>query len=574
MKKFPIYLLVSLIGVFLFANNFNNEDIPYYWEGEKKHYYEINTEILLIEFTIDRIDEQNINVAFPEAETYRIKNDTTLQLITRSKLSLLDKLSDKKDIIQHPAIKVKGTNSTSFITDEISVLFKSKKSESEVIEFADKLNLEYLTETSYGTHLFRVLEGGRTVAVANSIQENNEEVVWSNPNFVHLISLFNDPLYPDQYYLNNSGQGGGTANIDINAPEAWGISFGCDEIRIAVIDDGVENHEDFDGRVLAGFTAGVINTGGLPLNHCSKGHGVNCAGIIAASHNDIGLKGVAPNSQIVPINIFPNIPGPLNPAGAATNAEIATAINWAWRPDRGDAHILSNSWGGGNPNIDVTTQITNARTIGRNNLGAIVIFSSGNSHQTFSGVNYPATINGVITVGAINRNGNIWNYSRRGPEMDLVAPSGGLGNMDPFTFCINPNGDVVTTDREGALGYDPGNYTDGFGGTSAAAPQVAGVVALMLSVNPNLTEPQVRTILQQTATDMGATGFDNTYGFGRVNAHAAVQAALPNITGSDYLCSTTPITLENPPPGATVTWTTNPRPICSLQAPVRALQQT
>ena len=205
MKKFSIYLLVSLTGVFLFANNFNNEDIPYYWEGEKKHYYEIDDKIVLIEFTIDGIDEPNINVAFPEAETYRIKNDTTLQLITRSKLSLLDKLSDKKDIIQHPAIKVKGTNSTSFITDEISVLFKSKKSESEVIAFADKLNLEYLTETSYGTYLFRVLEGGRTIAIANFIPENNEEVVWSNPNFVHLISLFNDPLYPDQYYLNNSG---------------------------------------------------------------------------------------------------------------------------------------------------------------------------------------------------------------------------------------------------------------------------------------------------------------------------------------------------------------------------------
>ena len=132
--------------------------------------------------------------------------------------------------------------------------------------------------------------------------------------------------------------------------------------------------------------------------------------------------------------------------------------------------------------------------------------------------------------------------------MDLVAPSGNLGG----------NGDVVTTDREGALGYDPGNYTDGFGGTSAAAPQVAGVAALMLSVNPNLTEPQVRTILQQTATDMGSAGFDNTFGFGRVNALAAVQAALPLITGPDYLCSTSPITLQNPPAGATtVTWTAN-----------------
>ncbi|WP_051719954.1 S8 family serine peptidase [Anditalea andensis] len=394
MKGFFKWFMVSLIVVFLFSNN---DDIPYYWEGEKKHYYEIDPKKILIEFTIDRMEEQNLKVSFPEAETYRIKNDSTIQLITSSGLKLMDRLSDQKNVIQYPAIRVKGTYGTSFITDEISIMFKSQKNESELKEFADKLDLKYLEKTSYGAHLFIVPKRTSTVAIANSIQEN-EQVLWSNPNFVHLISLFNDPLYPDQYYLNNNAQGGGTADIDINAPEAWNISFGCNDIRVAVIDDGVENHEDFEGRVLAGFTAGGNNTGGLPLNDPSKGHGLACAGILAASHNEIGIKGVAPNSQIIPINIFPNVPDLLNPAGAATNAEIAAAINWAWRPDLGNAHILSNSWGGGTPNADVTTQITNARTIGRDNLGAIVVFSSGNSHEIFSGVLYPATINGVITV--------------------------------------------------------------------------------------------------------------------------------------------------------------------------------
>lgn len=327
-----------------------------------------------------------------------------------------------------------------------------------------------------------------------------------------------------------------------------------------VIDDGVENHEDFDGRVLAGFTAGLNNTGGVPLNHCSKGHGMNVAGITAATHNNsLGIKGVAPNSRIIPINIFPNVPHPLNPNGAATSAEIATAINWAWNPSDGNAHILNNSWGGGNPNPDVTAAITDARTLGRGNLGAIVIFASGNSHQQFSGVNYPATVNGVITVGAIDRNGSIWNYSSRGPEMDLVAPSGGLGTQIPPAFCVDLGGDVATTDREGILGYDPGDYTEHFGGTSAAAPQVSGVAALMLSVNPGLTETEVRAILQNTANEMGPIGFDNTYGYGRVNAHAAVQAALPPISGPDGLCaSTTNYTLQNVPPGATVSWTASP----------------
>lgn len=251
--------------------------------------------------------------------------------------------------------------------------------------------------------------------------------------------MHNDPLYPDQFYLNNTGQGGGTANIDINAPEAWGITLGCDNIRIAIIDDGVDNHEDFDGRVLPGFTAGINDTGGIPANHCSKGHGVACAGIIAASHNSTGIKGIAPNSQIIPINIFPLLPVTGNPAGAATSADIAEAINWAWEPLLGNADILSNSWGGGVPDINITAEILAARTQGRGGRGAIVIFSSGNSHEDFSGVVYPASLNGVITVGAIKNNGSIWEYSSRGPEMDLVAPSGNLGSRNS-QFCITPGG--------------------------------------------------------------------------------------------------------------------------------------
>jgi subtilisin family serine protease len=113
--------------------------------------------------------------------------------------------------------------------------------------------------------------------------------------------------------------------------------------------------------------------------------------------------------------------------------------------------------------------------------------------------------------------------------MDLVTPSGNT----------NLQGDLRTIDRMGANGYETGNYTTRFGGTSAACPQVSGVAALMLSLNPNLTEAEVRTILQNTATDMGATGFDNDFGFGRLNARAALQAITQGITGSSIVCSST-----------------------------------
>jgi serine protease len=131
--------------------------------------------------------------------------------------------------------------------------------------------------------------------------------------------------------------------------------------------------------------------------------------------------------------------------------------------------------------------------------------------------------------------------------LDLVAPSGNG----------NGAGDVVTMDLMDSRGANSGNYLSTFGGTSAAAPQVAGIAALMLSVNPNLTEAQIRTMLQQSATDMGSTGFDNNFGFGRANAQKALLAAFGTINGPSLICSGGQYTLANQPPGSSFTWSTS-----------------
>jgi hypothetical protein len=174
----------------------------------------------------------------------------------------------------------------------------------------------------------------------------------------------------------------------------------------------------------------------------------------------------------------------------------------------------------------------------------VIVFAAGNGGAC---VEYPARNPNVIAVGAIDNQGNQYGYSARGPELDLVAPSGnsfgGIG--------------VRTLDRMGIAGDFAGNYRDNFDGTSAAAPVVAGVAALVLSVNPNMTQQQVRDILINTAIDMGANGFDNNFGNGRVNACAAVQAAMSTISGPDLLCSTSSYTLLNVPGGSTVTWSVN-----------------
>lgn len=144
--------------------------------------------------------------------------------------------------------------------------------------------------------------------------------------------------------------------------------------------------------------------------------------------------------------------------------------------------------------------------------------------------------------------------------MSLVAPSGGAAMERLYEGCVTTNSDndgIVTTDRMGNPGFEADNYTNLFNGTSAACPQVAGVAALVLQANPNLTEAQVKEILQSTAQDLGAKGFDNDFGFELVDAEAALRGVLAtnfSIIGSPSICQTGTYILSGVPAGASVTW--------------------
>jgi Subtilisin-like serine proteases len=364
----------------------------------------------------------------------------------------------------------------------------------------------------------------RSENVLNIIRSLSEsrDIKWCEPEML-LGYKCNNPLYPQQYYLKNTGQNGGTKGVDINVEPAWQFTNGSPDITVAVIDNGVDrSHEDFGGRVLPGYTIRNKNGLGEPQNENSlnnKSHGTACAGIIAASNNNLGIRGVASNIKILPINISPDaavfIPFIGITSGFGSTLEIAEAINWAWKR----ADILSCSWGGGVPSNDITAALDSARTYGRNGLGCPIVFASGNSHPRIQDVSYPGNLDGIITVGAIDKNGNIQDYSQRGRSMDFVAPSGGRP------------GDIVTTDIMGSRGESLGNYINDFNGTSAACPQVAGVAALILSVKPDLRWTGVANVLQKTARDLGSKGFDNTFGYGLVNAGAAVQEVALQIYG-------------------------------------------
>ncbi len=402
--------------------------------------------------------------------------------------------------------------------------------------FSDLLRQHSLSVANTNGFIYRVSCDVNTsqevLLILSEIQEL-ENVKWCEPEMLIDCKTTNT-LYGQQYYLKNTGQNGGVVGVDVNVEPAWNLSDGNGSV-VAVIDEGVDrDHEDLQNRVLEGYTVSFPNGLGAPQNYTSsvnkcKGHGVACAGIIAAMNNTIGIRGIAGSAEILPVNIVPyTVVEEWGYYGFGTSSEIASAINWAWKR----ADVLSCSWGGGYSN-EVKNAIDSALIFGRGGKGSIVVAASGNNYPNQQNVSFPSLISGVLTVGAINNSGVIWGYSQRGAEMDLVAPSGNVNLM----------GNVVTTDRMGSLGYNTtsnGHYTDKFGGTSAACPQVSGIVALMLSANPNLTVQQVTEILRTTARDLGVSGFDLTYGYGLVDAHLAVVHAMEyghvaTITGSNTL---------------------------------------
>ena len=276
------------------------------------------------------------------------------------------------------------------------------------------------------------------------------------------------------------------------------MTKGSSSIKVAVIDQGVAGHEDLGDRLLPGFTPGLANGNGAPVSN--NPHGECCAGIIGASHNNLGIAGIAPLVKIVPVNIF----------YSQSSSNIAAAINYAW--DDAEADVISNSWGGSVADA-ITSAINNARTNGRGGLGCVVVFAAGNSG---SSVSFPATVNGVIAVGAVDKNGALCSYSARGSEINLVAPSGAL----------DYTGDIRTLDLMGSAGLYPGNYLSTFGGTSASCPQVSGVAALLLSINPKLTEAEVRNIHGHSARKIGSYSYSTVWnanmGYGLLDAEAAV----------------------------------------------------
>jgi len=409
-------------------------------------------------------------------------------------------------------------------------------------ETTRKLGLPEATKDAYIPGLYKI-----TLSKTNQEQtlyycQQVHAMAWVDyvsPNYL-LQPLVNstDPLYPRQWALSNEGtalQGNGTPDADMDVDSAWTLTNGSIDIKISIIDSGVDTlHPDLEDNILPGYDALGDTTDGYPTpNEKEDGHGTCCAGIVAAAQNTIGISGVAPSCKLVPVRAFYYV----KPQGSAaiplsTSEAFAAAIGWSWKVAGAD--ILSNSWGlpdnllpflpGGVLPVESAIQV--AADSGRLGKGAVQFFSSGNENDS-TGPIWPAKLARTIAVNA-----STMCDEHKNPN-DCSGESWG-GNWGGNLDFSAPGTKVATTDMQGTKGYNTSSYNNSFNGTSAACPNAAGVAALVLSVRPDLKSEDVRHVMATTCDKVGDYAYDssrlsgswcNELGYGRLNAYRAVQFA-------------------------------------------------
>ncbi|MDC4227767.1 MAG: S8 family serine peptidase [Candidatus Manganitrophus sp.] len=376
--------------------------------------------------------------------------------------------------------------------------------------------------------------------------QREPDVLYAEPNFIRRPFVTpNDTHFPKQWHYEL-----------INLPQAWDVTKGSNNIVVAVLDTGVLfDHPDLgrfgidpNGRLIDGFDFisdpessgdpdGVVDSdatdvGDDPRGVSSSFHGTHVAGTIgAATNNGGGVAGVTWETRIMPLRVLGRKGG--------SDADIAQAILYAAggedenTPKR--AHIINMSLGGQGFSQTMQDAITKAR-----NKGVIVVAAAGNENT--SALTSPAGLDGVISVSAVDLNARKAPYSNFGSKVDVAAPGGNTS--------ADLNGDDFADGVLSTLGDDTGDFFFRFyQGTSMAAPHVAGVLALMLAVNDQLTPADIDQLLagthpgttQRITRDLGATGRDNDYGHGLIDAALAVQAAGEVQGGGNVPPPTTPI---------------------------------
>jgi subtilisin family serine protease len=427
----------------------------------------------------------------------------------------------------------------------------------------EKFGLEFEgASTLPGVYRARALDGDGVGAARRA--RALPGVRWAEPDLIRdvkLLAIPNDPELAAQWHLENEAGVG-----DIDAQAAWATTTGDPSVVIGIFDTGTDlDHPDLVTNIVGGFDAadndddaeaecGASQDGAGPSRNCPgnapfrESHGTAVAGLSAArGSNDLHGAGVCPDCALYPVRLIAEGNGFRSLGNAETFRRAAEA----------GLSVINNSWG---PNLSRFFPLSEAERESfdfvtrdaRDGRGVVVLFAAGNDFFTPATSNPYASYPDHMTVSASTRTDDFACYSDYGDVIAIAAPSQG---------CFDGESGIATTDYVGSDGYAGGDFTNGFGGTSAASPIAAGLAGLVLSANPNLTAQQVKLVMQMSADKIIADknpwearygvnlaeefaydehGFSQGFGYGRINAATAVRVARenpPQVAGvCDDLC--------------------------------------
>jgi len=312
-----------------------------------------------------------------------------------------------------------------------------------------------------------------------------------------------EPYYQQQWYADIDQVFYDENNIDYNASIHAGEfikKYTGKDIKIAVIDDGLDvTHEDLNNSIIQTYDI-LTKSQNVAHTYQSDYHGTAITGIIAARKNNKGIQGIASESQIIFLKYKPTM-------------RDSETIELFKKAEEFGADIINCSWGTNDVSESVKEVIQDIAKNGRDGKGIIVVFAAGNNNQDMG--NDESSIPEVISVGSSSENNSRAWYSNFGKNLDLIAPGGediGITTLD----VMGENGIAILD--ENYILYDD-NFA--FKGTSASAPIVSGIIALLLEKNESLTRKEIEELLHKQSDKIGDIpynlGRNDYYGYGKIN---------------------------------------------------------
>lgn len=382
-----------------------------------------------------------------------------------------------------------AAHATAYESNQVIVKYADGVSAAQRVALFDRTGVTRTLGSVAGVGAKVVRVDGDPASVAAHLNRSSL-VQYAEPNLIlHVDAIPNDPRFGELFGLNNTGQTGGTADADIDAPEGWDAAGlggfpASGGVKIGIVDTGIDQtHPDLSGQTVAcAESQGLlpILSGSIQVGQCAddNDHGTHVAGTIAAkANNGIGVAGVAFNADLV-------ICKALDSLGSGSTADVANCIDWA--ASQG-AKVISMSLGGG-----ASTTLQNAVAGAWNNgNGAVIVAAAGNDGDAT--LNYPAAYAQVVSVAATDNRDARASFSNANSDVEIAAPG------------VN----VLST-------VPAGGYAS-FSGTSMATPHVSAVAGVLRQLFPAENAAAIRNRLDAAVNDLGPAGRDTSFGFGRVN---------------------------------------------------------